>query len=87
ETAFSPTQAKSHDISGLPAALAGIAAKKVTIQESTETVVYEEGEHDPQSTAVNLAKIAEEDEEYEEEEEEYDYTYGDADQNYADLSD
>ncbi|KAJ2702784.1 transcription factor TFIIIB subunit brf1 [Coemansia sp. IMI 203386] len=87
ETAFSPTQNKTHDISGLPAALAGIAAKRVTIEENAGTVVYEEGQHDPQSTAVNLAKIAEEDDEDEEEEEEYDYTYADTEQVYGDISD
>ncbi|KAJ1851202.1 hypothetical protein LPJ57_007891 [Coemansia sp. RSA 486] len=86
ETAFSPTQNKTHDISGLPAALAGIAAKRVTIEENAGTVVYEEGQHDPQSTAVNLAKIAEEDDE-DDEEEEYDYTYADTEQVYGDISD
>ncbi|KAJ2788103.1 transcription factor TFIIIB subunit brf1 [Coemansia interrupta] len=73
ETFFSQTQGSTGDISGLPAALAGIAGKKVSISEHTETIVYEEGEHDVDSTAVNLAQVAEEEDD--EEDEEYDAPY------------
>ncbi|KAJ1719134.1 transcription factor TFIIIB subunit brf1 [Coemansia erecta] len=76
ETFFSQTQGNTSDISGLPAALAGIAGKKVSISEHTETIIYEEGEHDVDSTAVNLAQVAEEDDDEDEEEEYAPYEMG-----------
>ncbi|KAJ1827729.1 hypothetical protein LPJ73_008710, partial [Coemansia sp. RSA 2703] len=76
ETFFSQTQGNASDISKLPAALAGIAGKKVSISEHTETIIYEEGEHDVDSTAVNLAQVAEEDDEDDEEDEDVPYAMG-----------
>ncbi|KAJ2890553.1 hypothetical protein GGI21_006130, partial [Coemansia aciculifera] len=75
DTAFGgSTQVNSLD--RLPAALANIA---LTPYEATETIVYEEGDQDVESTAVNPAAAADDDdEEDDEEEEEYQdhFVYG-----------
>ncbi|KAJ1817128.1 transcription factor TFIIIB subunit brf1 [Coemansia sp. RSA 2675] len=60
------TQVNSLD--RLPAALANIASAH---EEVTETIVYEEGDHDLQSTAVNPVVAADDDDDEEEDEEEY----------------
>ncbi|KAI7834568.1 cyclin-like protein [Kickxella alabastrina] len=80
----SPTQVNGYDMSGLPAALAGIAGKDGGADVLEETIVYEEGDHDPQSTAVNLAQVADDDDEYDDYEED---DYGEVEQTYGDMSD
>ncbi|KAJ2721760.1 transcription factor TFIIIB subunit brf1 [Coemansia sp. Benny D115] len=76
EEAATFVQANGDDIAGLPAALANIASRAGEEHGVPETIVYEEGENDPESTAVNLAQVADEDDEDEDDEEyEDDYNY------------
>ncbi|KAJ2747547.1 transcription factor TFIIIB subunit brf1 [Coemansia sp. BCRC 34301] len=68
----------------LPAALANISSAP---DAETETIVYEEGDHDPESTAVNVAAEVDDDDEEEEEEEEYQDHYGVVDNFEEDAGD